>query len=273
MKQLGVALHNYLDTHSVFPPSEVTNRDCGTIPYTGYTAMNLNGLVLLLPFLEHQTLYDQCDFNYAFSTSYTTNTAYVPTAPPVAGGGLGPNATVVALNAPSPFVCPSDADTANLRRTNYDFIVYRQLNRCSQWVSNGPTTRTMFEDGSFCSTQHIVDGTSNVVAMTETFRSCCCNGSNAEWAARGYVQTGLNLYFKPPNWTFYYISWASPPYECHDQYAGRRLGDWMTTGSFHPGGLQILLADASVRFLTQNSDQELRRRLQVIADGEPLPQY
>lgn len=271
MKQLGVALHNYLDTHKVFPPSEVANRDCGALPYAGYTSMNLNGLVLLLPYLEQQALFEQANFMYSFNDSYSAT--YTPTVPPLAGGSSAPNAAFVAQNSPPPFVCPSDADEAFRRRTNYDFIVYRQLNRCGQWGANGPTTRTMFEDGSFCATQHIVDGTSNVVAMSETFRACCCNGSNAEWAARGYVQTGLNLEFKPPNYTYYYISWATPPYECHDQFAGKRLGDWMTTGSFHPGGLNILLADASVRFLTQNSDQSLRRRLQVIADGEPIPQY
>jgi hypothetical protein len=131
----------------------------------------------------------------------------------------------------------------------------------------------MFEDASSCATQHITDGTSNVVAMTESFRACCCNGSNAEWAQRGYTQVGLSLSRNPPNWTFYYISWASPPYECNDQFAAKRLGDWMNTGSFHPGGLHILLGDASVRFMSQSADATLRNRLSVIADGEPIGQF
>jgi len=270
MKQLGVALHNYLDTHKVFPPAQVANRDCATWPSSTYQAMNLNGLVLLLPFLEQQTLYDQADFLSAFSTAVHSSI----TPPPLAGGGVSAaNSAFVAQNAPPPFVCPSDADEANRRRTNYDFIVYRAWNRCSQWGANGPTTRTMFEDNSYCGIQHILDGTSNVVAMTESFRSCCCNGSNAEWAQRGYTQVGLSLSRNPPNYTYYYVSWGNPAYECTERYAGKRLGDWMNTGSFHPGGLHILLADASVRFLSQTSDATLRNRLSVIADGEPLEQY
>lgn len=271
MKQLGVALHNYLDTHKVFPPAQVANRDCAnaaTLVPQGYTAMNLNGLVLLLPFLEHQALYDQADFLSAFGTGVHTSITPVP---PLAGGGVSAaNAAFVAQNAPPPFVCPSDADEAYRRRTNYDFIVYRAWDRCSQWGSNGPTTRTMFEDNSFCSTQHITDGTSNVVAMTESFRSCCCNGSNAEWAQRGYTQVGLSLLRNPPNYTYYNVTWGTPPYECSVQYAGKRLGDWMNTGSFHPGGLHILLGDASVRFMSETSDATLRNRLSVIADGEPI---
>lgn len=271
LKQLGVALYNYLDTHKVFPPSEIANRDCAAIPYAGYTSMNLNALVLMLPFLEHQALFDQADFRYSFNDSYSAT--YTPTVPPLAGGSSAPNAAFVAQNSPPPFVCPSDPDEANRRRTNYDFIVYRSLNRCSQWGSTPVTVRTMFEDGSYCGTQHVVDGTSNVVAMAETFRSCCCNGSNAEWAVRGYVQTGLDIQFKPPNETYYNVTWGNPPFECSVQYAGTRLGDWMTTGSFHPGGLNVLLGDASVRFMSQNTDQVLRRRLQVIADGDPISQF
>jgi len=268
-----VALHNYLDTHKVFPPAQVANRDCAnaaTLVPQGYTAMNLNGLVLMLPFLEQQALYDQADFRYAFGTGIHSS---ITPQPPLSGGSASPNASFVAQNAPPPFVCPSDADEAFRRRTNYDFIVYRAWNRCSQWDVNGPTTRTMFEDGSYCSTQHILDGTSNEVAMTESFRACCCNGSNAEWAQRGYTQVGLSLSRNPPNWTFYYISWGTPPYECNDQYAGKRLGDWMNTGSFHPGGLHILLGDASVRFMSQSADATLRNRLSVISDGEPIGQF
>jgi len=271
LKQLGVALHNYHDTHRVFPPAQVANRDCATTPAPPYAAMNLNGLVLMLPFLEQQALYDQADFLSAFGTGVHSS---ITSPPPLAGGGVSPaNASFVALLAPDPFFCPSDADEANRRRTNYDFIVYRAWNRCSQWGSNGPLTRTMFEDGSDCGFKHVTDGLSNTVAMTETFRSCCCNGANAEWAQRGYTQIGLSLSFKPPNYTWYNVSWATPPYECNTQFAGKRLGDWMSTGSFHPGGLHILLGDASVRFLAESSDATLRNRLSVISDGEAIGQF
>ena len=272
MKQLGVALHNYLDTHGNFPPSQVANRDCNVggspvCPSSSYEAMNVNGLVLLLPFLEQQALHDEFDFNFAFSSSIGWQTG---SPPPLAGAGTGTNGPIVARNAPEPFVCPSDPDGSYLRRTNYDFITPHDWGAVERWTLRNPLTRTMFEDGSACKPRDIRDGLSNSVAMAETFRSCCCNGSNAEWAQRGYTQVGITLGHRPPNYTFYYISWGSPPYECNDQFNGGRLGDWTSSGSWHPGGINILMGDGSVRFLAETSDTTLRRRLDYIADNNPL---
>ena len=53
LKQLGLALHNYHGTHSVFPPAEVANGYCTDNNSTPPpAAMNLNGLVMLLPYLD-----------------------------------------------------------------------------------------------------------------------------------------------------------------------------------------------------------------------------
>ena len=49
MKQLGVALHNYHETHRVFPPGEMNG--IGQVG-VGPTLRNQNGLVQLLPFID-----------------------------------------------------------------------------------------------------------------------------------------------------------------------------------------------------------------------------
>lgn len=271
MKQLGLALHNYLNSRGVFPPGRLLSGDCNTpCPFTPYLYMNANGLVFLLPYLEQQELYDKFNFNYALLVYQ--NAASTCTGSP-AGGGVGPNGTVTAQNAPSPFVCPSDPDLSNLRKTNYDFIIIRDTYPCNGWNRRSIAARTMFDDASACAPQHVTDGLSNTAAMTETWRSCCCNGSNADWATRSWVQNGLALEYRPPNYTMYYVSWGTPPYECNTQYAGQRLGDWANTGSWHPGGLNIVLGDASVRFLSQTADLQLRQRLSYIADGNAIEPY
>ncbi len=273
MKQLGLALHNYLNVRGSFPPSQIANRDCPSTswPSPNYTAMNLSGLVTLLPYLEQQALYDKFDFRYAFGTSVHSS---ITPAPPLAGGGTGPNATLVAINAPDPFVCPSDPDTALRRRTNYEFVVPREWSACSAWLRRSLATRTMFEDGSECAPQHVTDGMSNVVAMAESRRECCCNGTGSEWGQRGYTSIGVSLSHRPPNYTFYYVSWATPvPYECNTQFAGARIGDWADAGSWHPGGINVVMGDASVRFLSQNSDTTLRDRLSKIADGNTVEAF
>ena len=275
MKQLGVALHNYLDTHECFPPSEVANRQCRyarptappTDPTWVYEAMNLNGLVLLLPFLEQQALHDEFDFNYAFST-YIHSAVASP--PPLAGGGLGPNGTIGDRDTPAPFACPSDPEPGYQRRTNYDFIAPHTPWDCARWKTYNPLTRSMFADGSACEPRHVLDGLSNTAAMAETFRACCCNGSNADWARRSYCMNGVLLGRRPPNNTQMWISWWSPPADCHDRYNGQRLADYSNSGSWHPGGLNIMMGDGSVRFLSETSDATLRNRLDRMADGNPL---
>jgi len=274
MKQLGVALHNYHDTHSGFPPSQVANGDCTSIPYTGYTVMNMNGLVLLLPYLELQALHDEFDFNYAFDTRVRSPI----TSAMLAGGGTGPNVPIADRDAPEPFVCPSESyitSQSYRRRTNYDFVTIKAWNQCSNWMSYG-SSRTMFHDGSNCRIRDILDGTSHTVAMAESRRETACNGSNAEWAQRGWVQVGLSLSSSPPNNTFRLITWGTnpaPPHNCNDPYGGARIGDWAWTGSFHPGGINVLKGDGSVRFLTNTADATLRTRLERIVDGNIVPPF
>jgi hypothetical protein len=59
LKQIGLALHNYHDTHKEFPPAVVTDAN-GTPLYSGR--------VLLLPFLEQAALYEQWDKSAAWDS-------------------------------------------------------------------------------------------------------------------------------------------------------------------------------------------------------------
>ena len=63
LKQLGLALHNYADVHKIFPPGGLeygwqTSSTLGAEP-ADKLVHNLNGLVLLLPFIEQTALYDR----------------------------------------------------------------------------------------------------------------------------------------------------------------------------------------------------------------------
>ena len=44
-------------------------------------------------------------------------------------------------------------------------------------------------------------------------------------------------------------SWTSPQYK--DNQPGK-LGEWGSPGSLHTGGLQVLLGDGAVRFISEN---------------------
>ena len=264
LHQLGLALHNYHDAHRVFPPAQVANGDCADgASFPAPFAINMNGLVLLLPFLDQAPLYNQFNFKQAFGT-------HVQSGIPLAGKAADP--TVPAFNNAltkrpmTTFDCPSDPDLRNRPfRTNYDFIVPVEHDICNFWDLRG-SSRTMFEDDSRCRIRDITDGTSNTVAMTETWKECCLNGPNAEWGSRGWVQVGLSLRVAAPNTTHRLPHNApiNPP----------ELGSWAYTGSFHRGGLHILLADGSARFLSENTDRNLVRiPLETIGADETVGEY
>ena len=67
LKQLGLGLHNYHDTYNVFPPAGVSYGWCHE-GRPGYAkVLNVSGWVMVLPFLEQQSLYEQYDSSQAAS--------------------------------------------------------------------------------------------------------------------------------------------------------------------------------------------------------------
>lgn len=52
-----------------------------------------------------------------------------------------------------------------------------------------------------------------------------------------------------------------------------RLANWSTAGSLHTGGCQALLADGSVRFLSENIDAGTRANLHYRADGNVIGEF
>lgn len=271
-KQLGLALHNYHDTHGVMMAAQYGQGSCSRGGTPPDAAVNLNGLVMTLPFMDQSPLYNSLNFDEAFD-DYTNSSL------PLAGGTADNNALAVNRVMPA-FSCPSDpgpsgsstSTTYNLpnggtplHRTNYDFVVYRlSYAQCNMWLGRSATTRTMFEDGSFCRFRDITDGTSNTVAMAETRKACCGNGNNASWGGRGWVQVGLTLRGFPPNLTVR----ASSGIDYNPA-----LGEWGSTGSYHEGGIQLLLADGSVRFMSENTDTLIRTNLELMADNDVVGEW
>ena len=90
LKQIGLALHNYHDTHRVFPPGQIRGRN----PSTGVECGNgFSWGAMLLPFLEESAVYDGLDFTI--------------------GPFIGSNKTFINSLAGFDFArCPSDTERA-----------------------------------------------------------------------------------------------------------------------------------------------------------------
>jgi len=284
MKQLGVAIHNYHDTHKTFPPAGVNYgwaRDSADYPING-KILNVSGWVMTLPFLEQQQLFDRYDPKYA-ACNYTRNppidtvtgtTAVVTTS--------AENAAVVSTLLPA-FLCPSDPYNPVLSdkggttynpyngntgaKTSYDFSVwYAELTHHNYWNRLSTASRYMFGENSDTGIQHVLDGTSNTIAIAEQTHNLIDGAPNA-WGYRGWVQIGLDVAFYGINrFDVFLGSWYTGN---RDRIVGR-LAEWGTSGSLHPGGINITLGDASVRFISDTTDVTVLKQIATMAGAEAI---
>lgn len=285
LKQIGLALHNYHETYTLFPPSSLS-LGIHAAPPTSPTFRNSTGWVMLLPYLDQAALYEQVDQNSAMSWN-TVYGAYGSAGSPtnMAGGGT----SVVAANrlvAQTPLnvlTCPSDpgtptlpsgayygidGSTGNGAKTNYDFNVWYGEYYYSNYWCNGnlsKATRPMFGNNSNSRIALVTDGLTNTIAVSETLFEKY-NGRTSAWAYRGHVQIGIDLAWVQIN------DYCYPPGSTTNCLEGR-LGQWATAGSEHAGGAQFLLGDGSARFISQNIDTTTRQRLHYMADRSEVGEF
>ena len=281
MKQVGLALHNYHSAFNQFPYSVGLSGSftSGTAAPGPGRARNHRGWISMLPFLEQQSLFDMADLNYATG-------AYV-VAPNTIGGPRpgeagNPNDVVVSTLVQT-FLCPSDPNAPEYSsatspnysisngtttrlgaHTNYDFSTSRQYQQEDNWGQLSTTTRRMFGQNDNSKMRDLTDGSTNTVAVCETIRGTAHNGVSPAWGYARWVGNGIDFaYSSGINWT----------YHATNVISRAKLAQWGTPGSLHPGGAQITLADASVRFISETVETTIRVRLANIGDGQPVPEF
>ncbi len=189
LKQLAVAMHAYESAFGKLPPSGRGYGFCSSAMGGAgdRDIINLNGWVLVLPFLEQNAIASQMNLKSAFSDVVGGNGG----SPPL----LNQNGTLVgdpstngngalANNVLSVFVCPSDpapreatasgtpnryAPHASLRgqRTNYDFITRASsdFSTCNFWKSATATTKYMSGENSTTRITDAKDGSGNTLMI------------------------------------------------------------------------------------------------------------
>ena len=78
IKQIGLALHNYLAAHQVFPPGGVTKIPRDTCPLVGSPSTDAGPpwTVLILPYMEEMTRYETYDLSQPFAISTWETSTY-----------------------------------------------------------------------------------------------------------------------------------------------------------------------------------------------------
>ena len=306
LKQLGLAMHNYHDVHNLFPHNHQRYlNDRANVPEnrTG----GFSWIVYSLPYLDQAPLYNTLTFTQidrdsgtdpgnggtqanldAFRTPLPMVNCPSNDQPKVRGavqwqtpGGYRWRFTGNRIGAGTDYVGSlghiwggwKDCNAVPDALVN-DAIPGSDLGRKGsdpgtpwvngEWANEWVRTNGVFNYGGSKGIRDIVDGTSNTVAVFENMHYRGGNGANFDFRNSHYsswmTTLGANHNLRNP---------------INDRKYQQGAGDLRCEGptSRHVGGVQVLMADGSVRFLTENIDHGVKYKLAVRNDNLPLGEF
>ena len=263
LKQIALACHNYHDVHGVFPINH------------GDTGNSFSWLAMLLPFIEQSALYEQIDFNVPISTPENLVVArtHLPAyrcpsdaTPDTVSGGYS-----VWANWCWPATCP-DESRNNIAVSSYKGIDGAGFDRT---IAQSAIPQGMFDrrmglrvsgPGNSIVTPNrpirmrdVLDGTSNVLMAGENIPGFHAWPSWAAWHSPMTTQYPINHPF---------TVWRTVGRRIQSNHHGWQQG--FAASSYHPGGAQFFLVDASVHFLSQDMNFAIYQQLANPEDGLPV---
>src|SRR6056297_618257 len=283
VKQLGLALQNYHDTHGSFPPGVIWGP--GEAPFTQPYHHTWN--VMLLPFMEQQSLYQQTDKSL-----------------PVWGQPI--RSTKLGM-----LRCPSDggrwdvAETSDIAVTNYPGSEGYHWHPSANigggggpWNAFGdPFNKSFSGNGLFTQTRthrmsSVADGTSNTLFCAEAdsmgfgggpirtcgtgarrfgtpvFHSAFVGTAYAGWGGNETGQNTVNPDGSARGGSGWFRNHAFTPTFIA---AWGPNSNWPGPSSYHASnGIQIGMIDGSVSFIAETIDYGTWLKLNAIADNHTL---
>lgn len=229
LHQIGLALHNYHQTHRTFPPGTIEYRNAHRVVSRNPNAgLNFAWSALILPFLEQSAVLNEIDYAYPFD------------APE--------NAEIAAQTLPV-YLCPTVPDGYELRQgrgpCHYGGISGKQKpSLLGTLLYDVPTSSngrlTGVKPARAVRAADILDGLTNTIMVAEDSMN-----QDGQWISGGNVME-----------VAYTVN--DPAVAVFDN----------EIRSYHPGGANSINADGSVRFLAETMTREIVAALSTRANGE-----
>ena len=283
LKQLGLAIHNYHDTFNKFGFRQGGTSAADDI--LGNT-QRISGFVGLLPYIDQSPLFNQIQTPQTYGA---TNFS--------AGGPAPWNSIYVPWQSKLPGLnCPSDVDAIArvIPATNYRFC-----GGSSVFIGENNNFNGLFGFVKHTGIRDCTDGTSNTLCMAEACKSTntrevISNGlaavtgllatpsllrTSAYVDGRNYAGSGATMNTAGSRWTDGASSVTGfntvlPPNSgSGNETAGDQTDGVYSASSRHTGIVQALLADGTVRSISENIDGALWAGLGTRMGGEVLGEF
>jgi prepilin-type N-terminal cleavage/methylation domain-containing protein/prepilin-type processing-associated H-X9-DG protein len=303
LKQIGLALHNYHSVNNVFPMGASLNLYIPGL-YRAKQCWSAHGQ--MLPQLEQSALYNSINFTFGVDTptgssSYVSNSTAIYTKVQVFFCPSDPNITAQpsgnnyfgCVGTTSNFILPGGDPNAIATLADHPttglfaFQVSYGLNNCIDGTSNtiafaestigNPSGQLGMKDIGVTNVgipaaALLQDNSANYPATQQGIQVCNAaaqgrgGGTVSDvrgflWAYGGMGMTMFNTIALPNSvagWTYCGASFTSV------------LVTYSEADSFHPGGINALLADGSVRFVKDSIAQNVWFALGTKANGEVI---
>jgi prepilin-type N-terminal cleavage/methylation domain-containing protein/prepilin-type processing-associated H-X9-DG protein len=298
LKQISVALHNFHDTYQRFPPGGANDQPpFGTYPGGVPNFFGSSFLAYILPYIEQTALAEQ--YKFAGASGH------------IDYPGVHLNISLLKNVTIPTYLCPSSSLPERCWFTNYTELQstsYVGISGAANGLIPGYSeTRNSVNSNvgeigaggvlfpnSKIGLRDLTDGSSNAIAVSEQGDYYyTATGAKKDWRTSSGIgwQIGVGTTAVPPSFTgnpytfnFYTIryplnknrGWPNPD---GDRAAmGVGVTSYLTgsnnpLNSAHPGGVNSLLCDGSVRFVGETIVLSTLAKLATRDDGEPVPSY
>ncbi len=292
LKQIGLAIHGYIDANQCVPMSDTNCPPGVDWPQCHYSG-NYSVLTRFLPYLDQGPLYNAINFNFS---AYAPIMFGVPWQEEWTRANA-PNTTASGTQLVG-FLCPTDAGGAGSVGNNY-----------RSNVGTGPWHLTLpefpdsgngfFQEVYITRPAQVTDGLSHTAAFSERLRGSGAAGPDRRLAPeRDYWPRPFGAYTadhqlqacliaaRPDqshgsvtggSWWFWngreqteYIHAQEPNGRVPDCLVGLSIppGGMATARSWHHGGVNLLMGDGSLRFATDAIDRRVWRGFGTRNGGE-----
>lgn len=278
LKQLGLALHQFHDTHRNFPPGYTSRDVTDTDPASDESGPGFAWGTMILPMLEQDTLYQPIDFNdNAHDHHHHDDHVH-------RNGELG--TTVLPI-----FRCPSDPspdrftvddgdDHFEMASANYIGV----YGYGSVTLAPGkPNPAGLLYRNSKVRIANILDGTSKTLLVGERAHTHQFAPGMSEVAANSTWYAAVPGVFRsagmatmpmmregPASLVLGHVGQDAPMHMNHRPNTTNHIVNF---SSRHTGGVQFLMADGSVHFLNESIDYNTFRWLGQRDDGNVVGEF